>query len=54
MQLPTTSSTGSGLAVPYGGLKNYQYHGPIWLFRKIRGLFLGILIIRIIVYWGLY
>ena len=28
--------------------------GFIWEFPKIRGTFLGVPIIRIIVYWGLY
>ena len=27
---------------------------PKWGFAKIRGTFLGVLIIRIIVFWGLY
>ena len=31
-----------------------DYYKDIWKFPKIRGTFLGVPIIRTIVYWGLY
>ena len=39
---------------PEQALENMKFDPTIWGFPKIRGALLGVAIIRIVVYWGLY
>ena len=36
------------------GLRRSEKLGPIWGFPKIRGTLLGVTIIRLVVFWGLF
>ena len=40
--------------MPLSGCLGCDLHKPIWEFPKIRGTLLGVPILRIIVFWGLY
>ena len=42
-----------GYTGPRSGIRGYVYM-YIWGFPKIRGPLLGVLVIRTVVYWGLY